>query len=528
MEPTAHIQAAASPSDEELLERIARSNDRQAFEDLAYRFSKLAYNLALRLCGNAGLAEDAVQDAMVDVWLHARHFDPARGHPRSWILRIVANKTLTLRTRESREKKRIQVKRTEARIEAEAPHERPGEGRDLSSALRQTMARLSEAERQIVSMYYGAEMTQNEIARSLDMSQRTVSQRLQQSLEKLRRNLSAAGFAAALPLLEAGKLGDALLGTEAAPPGLHAGIKRALTSGANQSARITAAGTSAWWWGLAAVAVLAAGAAAWRQSLPEKTAAEPPAPPAPNASAAKPPGIEPAPTALAATERVLARWTFDKPDGTAGLSVTNGAWAWRPGDGLEGSGCMRTTTDMAVMRLDVPVQRFPVQLTLHSRPVFKSRATITEELGGKNLFCMVVWDKSKWRAIFRNLGKYSPINPRNIQWVKIRMYIAEGYSDGYSGEYHANLIAHEPEAGAKLCLAIGFPQDIDEITLSEIDPAEMPDVRAPMEALARIPAKNRVGTVDLPEVKPEVPGKKVQVVFSGPSDMNDSASRSSQ
>jgi RNA polymerase sigma-70 factor (ECF subfamily) len=76
------------PGDDELIAAVARG-DQPALLSLYDRHGRTGYGLAYRILGDAGAAEEAVQDAYLRIWRRASTFDASRGGARSWLLTIV-------------------------------------------------------------------------------------------------------------------------------------------------------------------------------------------------------------------------------------------------------------------------------------------------------------------------------------------------------------------------------------------------------------------------------------------------------
>ena len=81
-----------SDSDKKLIALVAQKN-KEAFTELFNRYQAKAYSTALRILREKELAEDAVQDAFLSIWLHANQFNN-KAAVSSWIYRIVANQAL--------------------------------------------------------------------------------------------------------------------------------------------------------------------------------------------------------------------------------------------------------------------------------------------------------------------------------------------------------------------------------------------------------------------------------------------------
>src|SRR5919106_3989046 len=76
------------PGDDELIAAVARG-EQPALLALYDRHGRMGYGLAYRILGDAGAAEEAVQDAFLRIWRRAATFDASRGNARSWLLTIV-------------------------------------------------------------------------------------------------------------------------------------------------------------------------------------------------------------------------------------------------------------------------------------------------------------------------------------------------------------------------------------------------------------------------------------------------------
>jgi len=153
-----------SPSDHDLMARAA-TGDERAFRTLAERHAGAALKLARRILGNETMAEDAVQDAFLRVWINAPRWRPEAAF-RTWLYRIVVNLCLNVRRRAPELPLDAAVERADPGL---APDQQLEIGeRDLRLAA--AIAALPERQRAAVVLTYQEGFSNAEVAAVLDVS----------------------------------------------------------------------------------------------------------------------------------------------------------------------------------------------------------------------------------------------------------------------------------------------------------------------------------------------------------------------
>lgn len=149
----------------------------------------------MRVLGDPVHAEDAVQDAFMNVWNHAASFDAERGSLRAWLLTSVRNRCIDyLRGRGSRERREQELQPEVAY--ARSPSD-PWREVALSlerSAVRDAMASLPSEQRQVIELAYFGGYTHTEIADMTRLPLGTVKGRMRLGLEKMGSYLRGRGL----------------------------------------------------------------------------------------------------------------------------------------------------------------------------------------------------------------------------------------------------------------------------------------------------------------------------------------------
>ena len=184
------IIAAQATSDEMLLESIA-AGEKAAMHVLYARHNVRVYRFILRIVGDASVAEDLVSQVFLDVWRTAGQFE-GRSQVSTWMLAIARFKALTaLRNRRHEDLDQDEVMQiADGGDTPEAAMDRS----QTSSTLREAIALLSPAHREIIDLVYYHEKSVEEVAQIIGIPQATVKTRMFYARKHLGELLKEAGF----------------------------------------------------------------------------------------------------------------------------------------------------------------------------------------------------------------------------------------------------------------------------------------------------------------------------------------------
>ncbi|MCK6472156.1 MAG: sigma-70 family RNA polymerase sigma factor [Planctomycetes bacterium] len=499
-------KSLAGATDAELLDAIGSAQDRAAFAELYERHKDRAYGLIFHIVRDRQRAEDALQDAFLNVWRHAgglRDLANARG----WILRVAANEAL-------RSVKAGRHARRNLELDAERHEAAPEDAREgapvdpeLSAALNAQLEKLEPEQRNLIALYYAGNLSQREIGEALDITQQAISRKMTAALEALRRGLSQAGYAAALPLLEGGRLAEALGAQNPAPAALGAKMLRVLNAPAEASRRAApVAGGSGPLIAAALVCAAAAGGAyLYISSGTQSTKAEKPeAPKAPETP--KTQSVTPAGTPAA---RFHAKWDFNDAKQLDALFGTGHGMAFVPNEDLDGRGCLDTGADLVLRYLPgLPKLNRPIRLRWREKFVLNQTSSPPTRV-------FVSWTDESYRtfAPIRNAGEILTSNTDAIPWRRSEVYITENFCAGWLDEKLSTVEYHELAADPKLMFAARGRYLFDEFEVEEVEPNDVPDLSVYAKFIAAIPPERRVGQVNAPDLASPQPGKEVFVEF---------------
>ena len=163
----------------------AQGGDGRAFESLAEAHHPRLYRVAYGILRDRHLAEDATQQALLDIW---RHIPRLRDTTRfeAWSYRLIVNACY------DEARRRPTWVPTEGLSPGDLPVSRDATGPVVArDQLGRALGQLSMEHRAVLVLRYLMDLSPQEIGEALDIPRRTVYSRLQRALDNVRGVLEA-------------------------------------------------------------------------------------------------------------------------------------------------------------------------------------------------------------------------------------------------------------------------------------------------------------------------------------------------
>ena len=171
---------------ERLLAAVAL-RDRGAFRRLYDASAAHLFGLSLRILKDRALAEEAVQEAYVQIWQHAGEYRSERGHPLAWMGSIARYRALDALRRRPEQ---ISLDGDESVFVAPQLMAEPGPAPE--AALQRCMERLPDETRRALQLAFVEGYTHGELSRRLRVPLGTLKSWIRRGLARLRECLEGA------------------------------------------------------------------------------------------------------------------------------------------------------------------------------------------------------------------------------------------------------------------------------------------------------------------------------------------------
>lgn len=178
-------------ADDERLMSAINNRDQAALNALHARYRPLLKKIVSEILPNESDVEETLQDIFMEIWNRAANFDPTRGKPLGWIIRMARRRAID-HYRKIRVRSGVTEKLT-AEAEEDAAHtattpkmsESAASLPDLRHFLTHLVQDLPREQGEVVRLNYFMQMSQREIAHFTGIPLGTIKTRLVLALKKL-------------------------------------------------------------------------------------------------------------------------------------------------------------------------------------------------------------------------------------------------------------------------------------------------------------------------------------------------------
>ncbi|MBN2590712.1 MAG: sigma-70 family RNA polymerase sigma factor [Sedimentisphaerales bacterium] len=181
-----------------LLRRFTRNSDAEAFAQIIKQHAPMVYGVCLRILTNRERAADVVQDTFIQL---VRDAAEITGSLPNWLHTVAVHRSIDLVRRDSQRKQR-------EFIYASNPQHKDSEDnkvewQEISGVIDEELDQLEDLAREVLILHFFENKTMTEIAEKFEISQPTVSRKIESGIDSLRQRLKSRGVIVPAAILTA-------------------------------------------------------------------------------------------------------------------------------------------------------------------------------------------------------------------------------------------------------------------------------------------------------------------------------------
>ena len=184
------LSVALAFNDDSEIIRGLQKQDPEALASLYDRYSGMTYGVLLRIAGDAGTAEELLQEVFLRVWERAQSFEREKGSLGTWLITLARNRAIDYRRsvegRMAAHSAGLESLHTSASTRAE---DDVVLRLDQIAKVRTALGTLNEQQRRVIELAYYDGMSHTEIATKLNQPLGTVKALMRRGLKVIKDSL---------------------------------------------------------------------------------------------------------------------------------------------------------------------------------------------------------------------------------------------------------------------------------------------------------------------------------------------------
>jgi RNA polymerase sigma-70 factor, ECF subfamily len=163
----------------------AGQGDERAFAEFYDEVSPVVFGTTLRVLRNRAMAEEVTQEVFLELWRQAPRYDRSKGSPKAWACTIAHRRAVDRVRSEESSRARDEADANQTRADHDVVVDEVTTNVERDTVV-DALSRLSDAQREAVSLAFYGGHTYREVAAMLNVPEGTIKTRIRDGLIRLR------------------------------------------------------------------------------------------------------------------------------------------------------------------------------------------------------------------------------------------------------------------------------------------------------------------------------------------------------